>query len=199
MSVEPGSPWFGPGPRARSGASTPDPGPGPSTDPSTDPDPDTSSGPGPAGPRAFAERYPAHIPLPVTAPHPAPLRGAFRPVTIRTSRDAVAAAAGYLRWLGFRDVVQPEERPTSGVDLRAPGLVAQVDPSTRPTGLRAVECLWLNGLTSATVSVFFSLAGYTPEAASRAAEIGIPLFALDLTGTPQPVNDAAEALAAGGA
>ncbi|MFD8209356.1 hypothetical protein ACFV2S_23550 [Streptomyces sp. NPDC059695] len=189
VPVEPGSPWFGPGPRARSGAGTPDP----STDPGT------SSGPGPAGPRAFAERYPAHLPPPVTAPHPAALRGAFRPVTIRTSRDAVAAAAGYLRWLGFRDVVQPEERSASGVDLRAPGLVAQVDPSTRPTGLRAVECLWLNGLTSATVSVFFSLAGYTPEAASRAAEVGIPLFALDLTGTPQPVNDAAEALAAGGA
>ncbi|WP_394297874.1 hypothetical protein [Streptomyces globisporus] len=120
-------------------------------------------------------------------------------MTIRTSRDAVAAAAEYLRWLGFRDVVQPEERPASGVDLRAPGLVAQVDPSTRPTGLRAVECLWLNGLSTAAVSVFFSLAGYTPDARSRAAEIGLPLFVLDLTGTPQPVNDAADELTAGGA
>lgn len=165
----------------------------------------SDSGPGPArpprfaAPRAFAERYPAHIPLPPTAPHPAPVRGAFRPVTIRTSRDAVAAAASYLRWLGFRDVVQPEDRPASGVDLRAPGLVAQVDPSTRPTGLRAVECLWLNGLSASGVSVFFSLAGYTPEARSRAAEIGLPLFVLDLTGTPQPVNNAADDLTAGGA
>ncbi|MFB6837684.1 hypothetical protein [Streptomyces sp. NPDC056361] len=149
--------------------------------------------------RSFAERYPAHLPLPPTAPRPAPARGAFRPVTIRTARDAVAAAAGYLRWLGFRDVVQPEERPVSGVDLRAPGLVAQVDPSTRQTGLRAVECLWLNGLSASAVSVFFSLAGYTPEARSRAAEIGLPLFVLDLTGTPQPVNLAADELAAGGA
>ncbi len=149
--------------------------------------------------RTFAERYPAHIPLPPTAPHPAPVRGAFRPVTIRTGRDAVAAAAAYLRWLGFRDVVQPEERPASGVDLRAPGLVAQVDPSTRPTGLRVVECLWLNGLSTSAVSVFFSLAGYTPEARSRAAEIGLPLFVLDLTGTPQPVNRAADDLAADGA
>lgn len=127
------------------------------------------------------------------------MRGTFRPLTIRTARDAVAAAAGYLRWLGFRDVVQPEERPASGVDLRAPGLVAQVDPSTRPTGLRAVECLWLNGLSTSAVSVFFSLAGYTPEARSRAAEIGLPLFVLDLTGTPQPVNTAADDLASGGA
>ncbi|MFC8464346.1 hypothetical protein [Streptomyces sp. NPDC057250] len=149
--------------------------------------------------RTFAERYPAHVPLPPTAPHPAPARGAFRPVTIRTGRDAVAAAAAYLRWLGFREVVQPEERPASGVDLRAPGLVAQVDPSTRPTGLRVVECLWLNGLSTSAVSAFFSLAGYTPEARSRAAEIGLPLFVLDLTGTPQPVNRAADDLAANGA
>ncbi|WP_443076023.1 hypothetical protein [Streptomyces sp. SP18ES09] len=45
----------------------------------------------------------------------------------------------------------------------------------------------------------FSLAGYTPEAHTRAAEIGLPLFVLDLTGTPQPVNDAAQALTTGGA
>ncbi|MGW0469004.1 hypothetical protein ACWDX6_27640 [Streptomyces sp. NPDC003027] len=121
-------------------------------------------------------------------------RAAFRPVVIRTARDAVAASAGYLRWLGFRDVVQPEERSASGVDLRAPGLVAQVDPSTRPSTLRAVECLWLNGLSSSAVSVFFSLAGYTPDARSRADDLGIPLFVLDLTGTPQPVNSHAEKL-----
>ncbi|MFE3129296.1 hypothetical protein ACFXHD_38445 [Streptomyces hydrogenans] len=152
-----------------------------------------------APPRSFAERYPAHIPLPPTAPRPAPARGAFRPVTIRTARDAVAAAATYLNWLGFREIVQPEDRHSSGVDLRGPGLVAQVDPSTRPAGLRAVECLWLNGLSASAVGVFFSLAGYTPEARSRAAEIGLPLFVLDLTGTPQPVNDAADELTSGGA
>ncbi|MFE1267751.1 hypothetical protein [Streptomyces sp. NPDC058758] len=152
-----------------------------------------------ASPRSFAERYPAHIPLPPTAPRPAPARGAFRPVTIRTARDAVAAAASYLHWLGFREIVQPEDRHSSGVDLRGPGLVAQVDPSTRPAGLRAVECLWLNGLSASAVGIFFSLAGYTPEARSRAAEIGLPLFVLDLTGTPQPVNNAADELTSGGA
>ncbi|MFD4374495.1 hypothetical protein [Streptomyces sp. NPDC058486] len=150
-------------------------------------------------PRAFAERYPVHIPLPPTAPRPAPARGAFRPVTIRTARDAVAAAATYLHWLGFREIVQPEDRHSAGVDLRGSGLVAQVDPSTRPAGLRAVECLWLNGLSASAVSIFFSLAGYTPEARSRAAEIGLPLFVLDLTGTPQPVNNAADELTSGGA
>lgn len=127
------------------------------------------------------------------------MRPAFRPVTIRTARDAVAASAGYLRWLGFRDVVQPEERSAVAVDLRGPGLVAQVDPSTRPTGLRAVECLWLNGLSNGATSVSFSLAGYTPEAHERAEGLGIPLFVLDLTGTPQPVNAPADTLVDTGA
>ncbi|GAA3081294.1 hypothetical protein GCM10017562_58250 [Streptomyces roseofulvus] len=150
-------------------------------------------------PRSFAERYPERVPLQPTAPRSAAARDAFRPVTIRTARDAVAAAATYLHWLGFRDIVQPEDRHSAGVDLRGTGLVAQVDPSTRPAGLRAVECLWLNGLSASAVSVFFSLAGYTPEARSRAAEIRLPLFVLDLTGTPQPVNDAADELTSGGA
>ncbi|MFD8886818.1 hypothetical protein ACFV0H_30590 [Streptomyces erythrochromogenes] len=141
---------------------------------------------------------PAHMPLPPTAAVPRP---AFRPVTIRTARDAVATAALYLRWLGFQDVRQPDGRPipSAAVDLRAPGLVAQVDPTTAPAGLRAVECVWLNGLTASATSVYFSLAGYTEDARSRADDLGIPLFVMDLTGMPQPVNDPADALVGSGA
>ncbi|BAU87019.1 hypothetical protein SLA_6150 [Streptomyces laurentii] len=169
-----------------------------------------------AGPSAGPETHTADGLVPFHRRHPSPLpphpgdrtggcgaasgsRAVFRPVTIRTARDAVAASAGYLRWLGFRQVVQPEERATTAVDLRGPGLVAQVDPSTRPTGLRAVECLWLNGLSHSAVSVCFSLAGYTPEAHERAEGLGIPLFVLDLTGTPQPVNTHAGELVSTGA
>lgn len=128
-------------------------------------------------------------------------RPAFRPVTIRTARDAVATAALYLRWLGFQDVRRPDGLPipSAAVDLRAPGVVAQVDPSTTPAGLRAVECVWLNGLTASATSVYFSLAGYTEEARGRADDLGIPLFVMDLTGMPQPVNDPADALVATGA
>ncbi|MFB9512409.1 hypothetical protein [Streptomyces purpureus] len=151
----------------------------------------------PGSPRATTSlRAPAHIPLPPTA---APARPSFHPVTIRTARDAVTAAALYLRWLGYRDIVQPEDRSTSGIDLRAPGLVAQVDPTTRHTSLRAVECLWLNGLSASSASVFFSLAGYTPDARCRADDLGIPLFVMDLTGTPQPVNGPADELVVRGA
>lgn len=129
------------------------------------------------------------------------VRPAFRPVTIRTGRDAVVAAALYLRWLGFQDVRRPDgvPVPSAAVDLRAPGVVAQVDPTTAPVGLRAVECVWLNGLTASAAGVYFSLAGYTEEARGRADELAVPLFVMDLTGVPQPVNDPADELVAKGA
>ncbi|MFD8633793.1 hypothetical protein [Streptomyces sp. NPDC059533] len=158
---------------------------------------------GPAGRRPAAADGPN---APDSSP-PAPAgpvrvpRPAFRPVTIRTARDAVATAALYLRWLGFQDVRQPDGRPipSAAVDLRAPGLVAQVDPTTAPAGLRAVECVWLNGLTASATSVYFALAGYTEEARARADDLGIPLFVMDLTGMPQPVNDPADELIGAGA
>ncbi|MGW7099303.1 hypothetical protein [Streptomyces sp. NPDC054883] len=155
------------------------------------------------GPAAHRRPGPGHDRGPGQEPdpdHPLPgtpvSRPPFRPVTIRTARDAVATAALYLRWLGFQDVRQPDGPPipSAAVDLRAPGVVAQVDPSTAPAGLRAVECVWLNGLTASATSVYFSLAGYTSDARSRADDLGIPLFVMDLTGMPQPVNDPADAL-----
>lgn len=148
--------------------------------------------PGPASRQA----RPAHIPLPRTASAPRP---AFRPLTIRTARDAVVSAALYLKWLGYRDVVQAAGHPASRIDLRAAGLVAQVDSTTRPATLRDIECLWLNALSASVSSVFFSLAGYAPDARERADGLGIPLFVMDLTGTPQPVNSPADELLSTGA
>lgn len=139
---------------------------------------------------------PSHIPLPLTASAPRP---AFRPLTIRTARDAVGAAALYLKWLGYREVVQPAGRPSSRIDLRAAGLIAQVDSTTRTTALRDVECLWLNALSTSVSAVFFSLAGYAPDARERADGLTIPLFVMDLTGTPQPVNSPADELVSTGA
>ncbi|MES4902896.1 MULTISPECIES: hypothetical protein [unclassified Streptomyces] len=127
-------------------------------------------------------------------PGRAVLRPAFQPVTIRTAQDAVTAAGQYLTWLGFGGVRQPEGQEASGVGLRGPGLVAQVDPTTRPTALRDIECLWLNGLNESAVGVFFSLAGYARDARARADALHMPLFIMDLTGTPQPVNDPADTL-----
>lgn len=139
---------------------------------------------------------PDHLPLPRTTPTPRPM---FQPVTIRTARDAVTAAALYLRWLGYRDIRRADQRPPSGIGLAARGMLAQVDPTVRPATLRDVECLWLTAMSESTGCVYFSLAGYADDARRRADALGIPLFVLDLTGTPQPVNTHADELLATGA
>ncbi|MEV6166394.1 hypothetical protein AB0L71_31630 [Streptomyces sp. NPDC052052] len=143
------------------------------------------------GPGAEANR-----PLPRTAP---PSRPVFQPLPVRTRRDAVASAALYLRWLGYREVVRPVERTPARIDLRAAGLIAQVETAPRPTTLRDVECLWLNALNASTTGVLFSLAGYAAAAEARAEGLGIPLFRMDLTGMPQPVNGPADELISTGA
>lgn len=131
---------------------------------------------------------------PAAGQAPAVDRPPFRPVTIRTARDALTAAAQYLKWLGFAGVRLAEDQTASGIDLRGDGLVAQVDPTTQPTELREVECLWLNCTHDDAVGALFSLAGYAQEARLHADRLGVPLFVMDLTGTPQPVNDAADTL-----
>ncbi|MFF4121363.1 hypothetical protein [Streptomyces sp. NPDC001714] len=137
----------------------------------------------------------------VSAPpaEPEPESGAaFHPVTIRTARDAVTAAALYLRWLGYRDIRRADQRPPSGIGLAARGLVAQVDPTVQPASRRDVECLWLTAMTEDSGCVYFSLAGYAEEARERADALGVPLFVLDFTGTPQPVNEHADELRGSG-
>ncbi|NEA98107.1 hypothetical protein [Streptomyces sp. SID13726] len=124
----------------------------------------------------------------------APPRRAFQPITIRTARDAVTVAALYLRWLGYEDIRRADQRPPSGIGIAARGLLAQVDPTVRPASLRDVECLWLTAMTESAHCVYFSLAGYTTEARAGADSLGVPLFVLDLTGTPQPVNSLADEL-----
>ncbi|MEE1941033.1 hypothetical protein V1L54_16755 [Streptomyces sp. TRM 70361] len=145
--------------------------------------------------------HPAPQPPPGAAPRTAAReRPAFRPVTIRTARDAVTAAARYLDWLGFERVrTTTESHPASGVDLRGPEVLARVDPTTSPVGPATVETLWLHGLNESAVALCFSLAGYTTAARTRADVLGLPLFVMDLTGTPQPVNDTARELVRTGA
>lgn len=187
----------------------PDPDDGPDPDPGTAPatgrpSADTAPAAGVFGTRTdtapAAARSGADTDAsPSPAHEPSPSRPAFRPVTIRTARDAVTAAALYLRWLGYQDVRRADQPPPSGIGLAARGVLAQVDPTVRPASPRDVECLWLTAMTQSAACVYFSLAGFAPEARGRADGLGVPLFVLDLTGTPQPVNRAAQELVATGA
>ncbi len=130
---------------------------------------------------------------------PTASRAAFRPVTIRTARDAVTTVARYLRWLGHQDIRRADQRQPHGIGLAARGVVVRVHPLVEPASPRDVECLWLTAMAASCDGVCFSLAGYTDDARDRADGLGVALFVLDLTGTPQPVNAAAVGLVATGA
>ncbi|MFJ6985514.1 MULTISPECIES: hypothetical protein [unclassified Streptomyces] len=134
-------------------------------------------------------------PAPGGAAAPSP-PSARRPVPppVRTARDAVTAAVLYLRRLGHTGVRRADQRPVAGIGLAARGLLALVDPSAHPAGRREVECLWLTAMTDAAACVYFSLAGFSADALAHADALGVPLFVLDLDGTPQPVNATAERL-----
>ncbi|MCI3933824.1 hypothetical protein [Streptomyces sp. AN091965] len=139
---------------------------------------------------------------PLSAAPPAP-RPAFRPVPVRSARDAVTTAALYLRWLGYADVRDAEPgaggRAPSGARLAARGVLAHVEPSARPASLRDLECAWLTALTHEVTCVCFALSDFTPEACERAAELGVPLFLIELDGVPVALNGAADELATRGA
>ncbi|MFE4667920.1 hypothetical protein ACFRI7_27780 [Streptomyces sp. NPDC056716] len=49
-------------------------------------------------------------------------RPAFRPVTIRTAKDAVTTAVLYLDRLGHQGIRRADQRPPSGIALAAPGM-----------------------------------------------------------------------------
>jgi hypothetical protein len=159
--------------------------------------------PNPRATGALGHTRPPLAAPPAPAPHPgAPqprtpqrVRPPFRPHPVRTSEDAVMAAARFLEWLGFGGLELSEAQERDGVCLLADRLVAQVDTWTEPADLRAVECLWLATLhTEEAVAAMFTLAGYSREAVVRAEQLLVALFTLDLAGLPQPANDAARTL-----
>ncbi|MFR9722084.1 hypothetical protein ACL02R_01765 [Streptomyces sp. MS19] len=121
-------------------------------------------------------------------------RPPFGPVAIETAYDGVACAAEYLVWLGFWGVRGAVPRPPSGLDLRGPSVVGVVDQGTEPTGVRRIETLWLHAASANALPIAFSVAGFDAQARLCAERLRMPLFALELSGTPRPVNRAAESL-----
>jgi hypothetical protein len=134
-------------------------------------------------------------PQPTARARPVPPRSPFIPHPVRTSDDAILAAARYLEWLGFGELEVSDSQDREGVCLLGTTIVAQVDTWTEPADLRAVECLWLNTLHADELQpVMFTLAGYNQESRNRADQLLVALFELDLAGVPQPVNSAAREL-----
>ncbi|AXI81192.1 hypothetical protein C7M71_005460 [Peterkaempfera bronchialis] len=170
-------------PTPRVGSSRPGPGPHPPSGP-----PPMPHGMPPGG-------LPYPLPRSATA-----WRAPFRPQPVRTSEDAVMAAARFLEWLGFDGLELSEAQERDGVCLLGRRLVAQVDVWTEPADLRAVEMLWLATLhAEESVAAMFTLAGYSREAQVRAEQLLVALFTLDPAGLPEPANGAAETLVRTGA
>ena len=149
-----------------------------------------------SAPRPVTARSPmAPAPQPPARTHSAQVRPPFVPHPVRTSDDAILAAARYLEWLGFGALEVSDSQDREGVCLLGTTVVAQVDTWTEPADLRAVECLWLNTLHADELQpVMFTLAGYNQESRNRADQLLVALFELDLEGVPQPVNNAAREL-----
>ena len=135
------------------------------------------------------------VPHPPTRARAVPPRTPFVPHPVRTSDDAILAAARYLEWLGFGELEVSDSQDREGVCLLGSTVVAQVDTWTEPADLRAVECLWLNTLHADELQpIMFTLAGYNQESRNRADQLLVALFELDLAGVPQPANSAAREL-----
>ncbi|MEY9966487.1 hypothetical protein ABIA33_004552 [Streptacidiphilus sp. MAP12-16] len=159
--------------------------------------PPTRSGPAPRPATGRPQVQPPMQPAvqPPARPRPAPTRPPFLPHPVRTSDDAVLAAARYLEWLGFGELEVSDSQDREGVCLLGTRVVAQVDTWTEPADLRAVECLWLNTLHADELQpIMFTLAGYNQESRNRADQLLVALFELDLAGVPQPVNSTAREL-----
>ncbi|MDT0399039.1 MULTISPECIES: hypothetical protein [Streptomyces] len=125
--------------------------------------------------------------IPVTGPPPLPGKPAVRATT-----DPVTAAVRHLRRLGHEDVRRTGRHSPSGTGLVGRGILAQVEPSARPTTARDVECLWLAAMTESAGCLYFSVAGYDGEARARADTLDVPLFLLDPAGRARAVNGPAD-------
>lgn len=116
------------------------------------------------------------------------------PSLIRTYRDAEAAAASWMRWLGWGDASVTAPGRDGGIDVTATHAVAQVKAHVNPIGRPEVQQLFGIASSLGRTPVFFASAGYTPEARKWADEVSMPLFRFDLQGEPEPVNPAARVL-----
>ncbi|MDT0213928.1 restriction endonuclease [Rothia sp. ARF10] len=116
------------------------------------------------------------------------------PRLIRTARDAELVAAEWMTHLGFTHVTTTPVGADGGIDVTSDEAVAQVKAESIPTGRPKIQQHHGVAVSHSKTAIFFSLAGYTPQARTYAEANGIVLFTFDLQGQPEPVNPAAYTL-----
>lgn len=138
----------------------------------------------------LAEAANQRLPTEPSGPRPTPTNRA-----LMTPMEAESAAALWLRKQGF-DAHTTSGGPDSGVDVAAPGLVAQVKHQQAHVGRPEVQKL--HGVASSrdALAVFFSTSGFTTTAIEWASDVGMALMILDGPGSARPVNQIAKFLSA---
>ena len=115
---------------------------------------------------------------------------------IRDARDAELIAAEWMRHLGFTDAVATPVGADGGIDVVSARAVAQVKLEGKPTGRPTVQQLHGVAALENKTGVFFSAAGYTPQARTWAQTSGTLLFRFDRQGAVEAVNAVAHELLA---
>ncbi|MDX2934453.1 restriction endonuclease [Streptomyces ipomoeae] len=115
---------------------------------------------------------------------------------IREARDAELIAAEWMRYLGFTDAVVTPVGADGGIDVVGADAVAQVKLEGKATGRPTVQQLHGVAVHEGKTGVFFSAAGYTPQARTWAQTSGTVLFRFDRQGAVEPVNAVAHELLA---
>jgi hypothetical protein len=99
-----------------------------------------------------------------------------------------------MRSIGFLDASLTGFGADGGIDVRSSWGVAQVKAEMKPVGRPAVQQLAGVASVEGCDALFFSLAGFTPDAIEWADRAGVALFRFDLQGDPTAVNPAAVSL-----
>ena len=114
------------------------------------------------------------------------------PRMVRDAAEAEAIAAEWVRWMGWPTAAVTAPGTDGGVDVHSTengGVVAQVKFEAVKTGRPVLQALFGAGhALAATNWLFFSSAGYSPQAIEWADQVGMGLFRFTLDGAIEPVN-----------
>ena len=116
------------------------------------------------------------------------------PRLVKTVFDAEAYAAEVMRALGFRDARTTARGNDAGIDVISERGVAQVKMEGLPTGRPAVQALVGAAFVEGKMPLFFSLAGYTPQAREWASVAGVAAFEFAFNGEVVACSDMAASL-----
>ncbi len=115
------------------------------------------------------------------------------PRLISRAAEAEELAAEWIRWMGFPGAAVTPAGTDGGIDVIGPGangvIAAQVKFEAVPAGRPKLQELYGAGLAAgATVTAFFSSAGFSAQAQAWADQVGMALFEFAVDGSVVPVN-----------